>query len=87
MLALTMDRSRDSLMGHYPQKEECALFPPLKFLACAQAGSADYLVTGDQELLKLRAFQGGGPARSWTPKAQPLCHGPQALYIVTLEIG
>jgi len=59
----------------------------LKFLACAQAGSADYLVTGDQELLKLRAFQGGGPHRSWTPKAQPLCHGPQALYIVTLEIG
>ena len=27
VLALTMDRSRDSLMGRYPQKEECALFP------------------------------------------------------------
>ncbi len=30
----------------------------LKFLACAEAGSADYLVTGDRALLNLKAFGG-----------------------------
>lgn len=29
----------------------------VKFLACAEAAGADYLVTGDRALLKLRTFQ------------------------------
>lgn len=29
----------------------------VKFLACAEAGAADYLVTGDRALLKLRTFR------------------------------
>lgn len=29
----------------------------LKFLACAEAGSADYLVTGDHALLNLKTFK------------------------------
>ena len=30
----------------------------VKFLACAEAGAADYFVTGDRALLKLRTFRG-----------------------------
>lgn len=29
-----------------------------KFLVCALAGLAEYLVTGDQDLLELRAYRG-----------------------------
>lgn len=38
----------------------------LKFLACAEAGSADYLVTGDQALLNLKTYK---RTRIVTPRA------------------
>ncbi|MBI4522452.1 MAG: putative toxin-antitoxin system toxin component, PIN family [Deltaproteobacteria bacterium] len=37
----------------YPQVEPA----DLKFLACAEAGAADYLVTGDQALLNLTSYK------------------------------
>jgi putative PIN family toxin of toxin-antitoxin system len=32
--------------------------PDNKFLACAQEGKADYLVTGDDDLLEIESYEG-----------------------------
>ncbi len=36
-----------------------------KFIACAMEGSADYLVTGDKDLLDLGCYQGVQMVRAW----------------------
>ncbi len=63
--------TEDQLAGLFASfDEEAMVVPPvpidppagiesadLKFLACAESGSADYLVTGDQALLDLKTYK------------------------------
>ncbi len=61
-------READKIIGHLKERAEivytesrvsvCKDDPDNRVLECAADGSADYILTGDKDLLKLRSFQG-----------------------------